>query len=115
MQNPKYHMHRKSDGRFHIRFVDSEDNTVLTAGSFASRLDCEAVMQSMRNNSRFEARFERAETTGHRFYFHLVAVDGIIVGTSPHYDTEPQRERALAVVRDFGPTAPLEELDEVAS
>ena len=115
MRNPKYHVHRKGDGRFHLKLIDSEGDTVLVAGSFPSRLDCETALQSMRNNSRFEARYRRAETTSHRFYFDLTGVDGIVVGTSPHYDSESKRERAIAGIRDFGPTAPLKESSETST
>lgn len=112
MQTPKYLLRSKDGERFHLKLIDSEGTTVVIARSFPTRMDCEATLQSMRDSSKCPERFERAETGNQRFYFHLVASDGEVVGTSPHFETESEREHAIAILLKFGAEAPLAETSE---
>ncbi len=115
MNSPEYHTYCKSDNRHHLRMVDGEGKILLATGSFASQKECEAALESIRTNSQSDDLFDRVEVEPDRFCFHLMQPDGIVVGTSPHFDSHLNRERAIAQVRYFGADARLRELDEPPS
>ena len=67
-------------------------------------------IESVRENSQHDQRFERKQSKNAKHYFNLKATNGQIIGTSELYEASSGMENGIASVKTNAPKAPVEEV-----
>lgn len=110
VKNPKYQMYKGGKGKFFFRLRARNGQIILRSQGYSGKAGCRNGMESVRKNSGEDARYERRETRGGKFYFNLLAKNKQVIGTSEMYKTQVARDNGIASVKTNGPKANVEEV-----
>jgi uncharacterized protein len=103
--NGKYTVSLVGTSEYHWGLTARNAQTMLTSKIYAAKAGAETGIETCRENSANEARYERVGANDSRYYFLLRAADGEIIGTSETYHTLHAREQAIALCKECGPLA----------
>ena len=100
------------DAKTEYRFLLKAGNgqTILASEGYASKAGCMNGIESVRENSQHDQRFERKQSKNAKHYFNLKATNGQIIGTSELYEASSGMENGIASVKTNAPKAPIEEV-----
>ncbi|MCB9352508.1 MAG: YegP family protein [Lewinellaceae bacterium] len=115
MNKGKYQLFKsEKDNQFYWRLRASNQEIILQSEGYQTKQGAEAGIESVRENSPFDDRYQRLDAKNGQFYFVLKALNGKVIGVSETYITKAAREKGIAAVKREGPGAPVEDLTQKA-
>jgi len=109
MTNPKYLKYKDSAGQFRFNLKAGNGERILHSESYVSSSGCDNGIESVRENSPFDERYDKRTATNGQYYFVLKARNGEIIGTSETYTTTSARDNGIDSVKKVGPSAPVDD------
>ena len=102
---------KKSDAvePFSFRFTDNDGKVILKSENYKARKSALNGIESVKKNATSEKRYEIKTAKNGKFYFNLKATNGQVIGTSPMFESEADRQSAIALL---GSDAASAELDD---
>lgn len=104
----KFEMYTDAAGEYRFRLKAGNGETILSSEGYSSKSWCENGVESVRKNSQEDERFEIMESTSGKFYFHLLAGNGQVIGVSQMYTSEDSAENGIESVMRNAPGAEIE-------
>lgn len=105
----KFEIYTDKAGEFRFRLKAGNGQTILASEGYSNKAGCENGIDSVRENSQNDARFERKETSNGGFRFNLKAGNGQVIGTSETYTTSAACENGVDSVAKNAPDAEIVE------
>lgn len=106
----KFVISKRSNGEFQFNLKASNGQVILTSEGYKAKASCLNGIESVKNNSGNDSRFERKTSKNNKFYFTLKSGNGQIVGMSEMYDTSAACENGVQSVMKNAPDAIIEEV-----
>lgn len=98
----RYHIERSSNGMYRFVLRAPNAKTILVSELFESRSAVKsAIQQAMMSVRKIEA-FRKLQSSSGKWYFHLVAANGSILGSSELYASKTSLERGVDEVIEYG-------------
>ncbi|HET8753922.1 MAG TPA: YegP family protein [Salinimicrobium sp.] len=105
----KFEIKKDNAGEFRFNLKSGNGQVILSSEGYKAKPSCINGIESVRNNSQADERFERKQTpTGHKF--NLKSSNGQIVGTSEVYTTSTAMEKGILSVTKNAPAATVNDL-----
>lgn len=105
----KYDLHRGGTNQFHWDLKSANGERILSSELYNSKASAENGIQSCRENSPLEQRYERLTSKDAKPYFLLKAANGLTIGASETYSSAAARDNGIAACKRDGPTARTED------
>ncbi len=104
----KFEIYTDKAGEFRFRLKAGNGQIILASEGYSSKDGCENGIESVRENSQIDSRFERKETsTGCKFT--LKAGNGQAIGESEVYTSDSACENGIESVAKNAPDAEIVE------
>ena len=103
----KFELNSSSNGKFFFNLKAANGQVILSSEMYDSRGGAENGIESVRNNSGDEARYERRTSSKGDPYFVLKAANGQEIGRSEMYSSPQAMENGIESVKTNGPGAPI--------
>ena len=101
---------KKSEARepFSWTFQDN-GKSILRSENYKEKRNAVNGIESVKKNCENDGRYELKTSSNGKFFFNLKAANGQIIGTSPMFASEADRQAAIAALKSKGPSATVEE------
>jgi len=109
MENPKFVAFKGNDDQFYFRLQAENGEPILASEGYESSGGWENGIESVKENSPLDERYERKTSTNDKPYFVLKAANGEPIGRSEMYESEASRETGINAVKRVAPIAPTED------
>lgn len=96
-----------TDGQFRFALKGDHAQTLLASELYRSKDSAQGGIASVQKNCGSDARYEKKVATNGKFFFNLKAANNQVIGTSPMYASEQDRDAAISAVKANGATAPV--------
>ena len=96
----KFVISQRANGDYQFNLKATNGQVILTSQGYAAKTSCTAGIESVRNNSKEDGRFERLTASNGKFYFNLKATNGQVVGSSQMYESEASRDNGIESVKN---------------
>ena len=106
----KFELFKDKAGEFRFRLKAANGEIILASEGYKARAGAENGIESVRENSQNEARFERKKTKSGEYMFNLIASNGQVIGTSESYTSTSGRDNGIASVMNNAPGASVLDL-----
>ncbi len=106
----KFVITTRKNGEFQFNLKASNGQVILTSEGYSTKSACENGINSVKQNSEEDARFDRKTASNGKPYFNLKASNGQIIGTSEMYESETARDKGIDSVKNNAPQASVEDL-----
>jgi len=104
-----YYDLKRSGDQYMFNLKAGNHETILTGERYASKAGAEGGIESVRQNSSIDARYQRKTAKDGSPYFTLTAANGQVIGHSEMYSSTGARDNGIASVKANGPTAPTKD------
>ena len=105
----KFEIKKDKAGEFRFNLKAGNGQIILSSEGYKAKTSCMNGIESVRQNSQIDERFERKETnTGHKF--NLKSSNGQIVGVSEVYTTTSAMENGVSSVKKNSPDASIDDM-----
>ena len=98
----KFIITKRTNGEFQFNLTAKNGQTILNSEGYKTKLNCEKGIESVKNNSQDDSKFDRKTASNGKFYFNLKATNGQIIGTSQMYESEASRDHGIISVKSNG-------------
>jgi uncharacterized protein YegP (UPF0339 family) len=105
----KFIITKRKDGEFQFNLNASNGQTILTSEGYKTKASCENGIESVKNNSKDDSKFEKKESSNGKSYFNLKASNGQIIGTSQMYESVASRDNGISSVQNNATDAVIED------
>ena len=105
----KFTISKGRNAKYYFNLKGPNGEIILASQGYAGRDGCRKGIESVRTNSRVQARFEAKTSKRGQSYFVLKAKNGQVVGQSQMYKTERSCTKGMQSVRKNARTAKLAE------
>ena len=95
----KFEINTDKAGKFRFNLKAENGQVILSSQGYTSKAGCENGIDSVKTNSKDDARFERKISKSEQPYFDLMATNGQVIGTSQMYSSESAMENGIASVK----------------
>jgi len=106
----KFEVYQDTKNEYRFRLKAGNGQTILASEGYTTKAGCMNGIESVRENSQHDQRFERKQSKNAKHYFNLKATNGQIIGTSELYEASSGMENGIASVKTNAPKAPVEEV-----
>lgn len=106
----KFEIYEDRGGEFRFRLKAANGQNILASEGYKAKTGCTNGIESVRNNSQDDSRYERLESTSGKPYFNLKASNGQVIGTSEMYSSFSAMENGIASVMKNAPGAAVDDL-----
>jgi len=89
---------RNSD-QFWFNLKSANHEIVLASEGYVTSAGRDNGIESVRNNSQLDSRYERLISSDNKYYFVLKAANGEIIGKSETYNTSASRDAGIETVK----------------
>lgn len=110
MDYPKFQITKGGDGQFYFHLFAENARNILDSEAYTTKASCSHGIESVKENSAHDDRFDRKTADNGEFYFVLVAGNGEAIGKSEMYSTAQARDKGIASVQNNAPAAGIEDL-----
>lgn len=107
----KFEVYTDKAGEYRFRLKAGNGQNILASEGYSSKAGCENGIESVRENSQDEDRFEVNETSNGGYRFNLKAGNGQVIGTSQTYESESGCANGIESVMKNAPEAEVVEVD----
>ncbi|HAD15096.1 MAG TPA: hypothetical protein DCF33_21950 [Saprospirales bacterium] len=109
----KFVISTRSNGEFQFNLKAGNGQVILSSEGYSAKAACMNGVDSVRNNSGDDNRYDRKESSNGKFYFNLKAGNGQVIGSSQMYESEAGRDNGIESVKTNAPDATVD--DETAA
>jgi uncharacterized protein len=106
----KFTINTRKNGEFQFQLKAGNGQIILSSEGYSSKTSCQAGIDSVKNNSEDDGKYDRKTSANNKFYFNLKATNGQVIGTSEMYESETARENGISSVKTNAPDATVEDL-----
>lgn len=106
----KFTIFKGSNGNYYFNLKASNGEKVLSSEGYTSKIACQNGIDSVKENSQYDSRYEKKISINSKYFFVLKASNGQTIGTSEMYETSFSRDNGIAVVKKIAPSAVVEDL-----
>ena len=92
--------------KHYFRLRDNSGQILLTSQGYRTGQGCENGIDSVKKNVLLTDRFEQKMAADGRFYFVLLAGNHQVIAVSQMFDSEEERQTAIAAVTETAVAAP---------
>lgn len=100
------------DEQFYWNLMAPNNKIILQSEGYKNKQGAENGIESVRENSPIDGRYERLDSKDDKYYFVLKAKNGEPIGHSETYEKKANREKGIEAVKRYAPEAPVEDLTE---
>jgi len=100
-----FELSKAADGQFRFVLKGDKSQTLLASELYRSKDSAQGGIASVQKNCGSDAHYEKKVATNGKFFFNLKAANSQVIGTSPMYASEPERDAGLAAAKASGVTA----------
>lgn len=98
-----------ANNQFYFNLKADNGQTLLSSEGYSSKASCANGIDSVKENSADDKKFDRQESTNGKYYFRLKSGNGQVIGTSGMYESEASRDNGIESVKSNAPNASVEE------
>ena len=109
MKNPKFQIFQGSKGQYYFRLRAGNGEPVLASEGYTSKSGAKNGIESVKKNSRNDARYERKVAKNGQFFFNLEAGNSEIIGKSEMYKSKRSRDQGIDVIKRIAGKAPVDD------
>lgn len=106
----KFTIFKGINGNYYFNLKASNGEKVLSSEGYLNKISCQNGIASVKENSKYDSRYEKKTSINSKFYFVLKASNGLVIGTSELYETSYGRDIGITVFKREAPTAWVEDL-----
>ncbi|MEO8204288.1 MAG: YegP family protein [Betaproteobacteria bacterium] len=99
-----FEVHKSKDDKFVFNLKAANNEVILTGQTYSSKQHALDGIESVRQNSTEDARYERKTSTASEPFFVLSGANGIVIGSSQMYSSTDAMEGGIASVKANGQT-----------
>ena len=99
----------EKNGEYYFNLKAGNHETILQSEGYKAKSSAENGIESVKNNSQSDDRFERKVAKNGQHYFSLNATNGQSIGRSEMYTTKASMENGIASVMKNAPDAEVKE------
>ncbi len=101
---------KKSDAKEPFSWTFQDDGkSILRSENYKEKRSAVNGIESVKKNCDNDARYELKTSSNGKFFFNLKAANGQIIGTSPMFASEADRQAAIDALKSKGASATVEE------
>lgn len=104
-----FELGKSSDGQFRFVLKEGNGRTLLSSELYKEKASARGGIESVQKNCGNDARYEKKTASNGKFHFNLKASNGQVIGTSPMYATEADRDNGIAAVKAAGVSTEVKE------
>ena len=93
---------------FSFVFLNSQGKTLLKSENYKAKDSALNGITSVKKNCPNDTRYDLKESKNGKFFFNIKAANGQIIGTSPLFSTQSERDTAIGQLKGEGAKATLE-------
>ncbi|ALM20318.1 hypothetical protein JCM19294_967 [Nonlabens tegetincola] len=105
----KFETYKDSSGQHRFRLKAANGQNILASEAYTSKAGCLNGIESVRENSQIDSRYDRKKSSNGKHYFNLKASNGQVIGTSEIYEGSSGVETGIKSVMNNAPKAPVVE------
>lgn len=98
-----------SNGQFRFTLKAGNGEKILSSETYTAKANCMAGVESVRNNSQIDERYEKKTAADGSPYFVLKAANSQVIGTSETYSSTSSRDAGIEAVKKNAPGADVVE------
>ncbi|WP_144281339.1 YegP family protein [Chryseobacterium echinoideorum] len=106
----KFVITQRVNNEYQFNLKAGNGEIILMSEGYAQKSSCLKGIESVKNNSQDDSRYDRRMAVNNKDYFVLKARNGEIIGKSQYYSSISAMETGIASVKNNAPTA--ETVDE---
>lgn len=106
----KYELKKSSNDQYFFNLKAGNGEIILTSEMYKAKASAENGINSVKENSSNNDRYERSEAANGEPYFVLKAGNGEIIGKSETYSSKDAMENGIESVKTNGPKAEIKDL-----
>ncbi len=103
----QYILRKSSNDQYYFSLTAANNEKILASEQYTSKSGALNGIQSVKENSPVDARYEKLTASNGQFYFRLRAANNQTIGTSEMYGSQQARDNGIEAVKRAGPTAAL--------
>jgi uncharacterized protein YegP (UPF0339 family) len=96
---------KAADGQFRFALKGDQGQALLLSELYRAKDSAQGGIGSVQKNCGSDGHYEKKVAANGKFFFNLRAANNQVIGTSPMYATEQDRDAAIAAVKASGGTA----------
>ncbi|WP_407402514.1 YegP family protein [Chryseobacterium sp.] len=100
---------RRKEGEYLFSFKDKYGETILTSEIYPSTICCKNAVQSAKNSSLDENKFEVKSNSSDQFHFYLKSNCGEIIGKSPYFKTKQSLQSGIEYMKRIAGDSSVEQ------
>lgn len=105
----KFVITKRTNGEFQFSLKAGNGQVILASEGYTSRGACVRGIESVKNNSQHDNKFQKLEARNGKLYFNLKANNGQIIGTSQMYESIASRDNGIESVKANAPEAVIDD------
>ena len=109
MQNPKMVLFKGTDNQYYFRLQAPNGEPILQSEGYTSKAGAENGIESVKENSSTDKRYNRMKSKDGKFYFNLKAANNEIIGTSEMYNSDNALEKGIKSVKKNAAVATIDD------
>jgi uncharacterized protein YegP (UPF0339 family) len=98
-----------ANGQYYFSLKADNGQKILAGEGYTSKSACTNGIDSVKNNSKDDSKYDKKESGNGKYYFNLKASNGQIIGTSEMYESVSSRDGGIAAVKSNAPGAKVED------
>ncbi len=106
----KYELKTIANGQFMFNLKAGNGEIILTSEFYKAKASAENGINSVKENSADDARYDRLKSSAGQPYFTLKAGNGEVIGRSEMYSSESARDNGIESVKKNGPVAEINDI-----
>ncbi len=109
MKNPKFQIFQGKGGQYYFRLRAGNGEPILASEGYTTKSGAKNGIESVKNNSRNDGRYDRQIAKNGQFFFNLVAGNSEIIGKSEMYKSKRSRDHGTDVIKSIASSAPIDD------
>lgn len=105
-----FEVYKDKAGEYRFRLKASNGETVLSSEGYSAKAGAMNGIESVKENSKMDERFESYEDRSGKYRFRLKAANGQIIGTSEGYESEASCMAGIESVQRWAEEAEIKEV-----
>ncbi len=104
-----FELNKSSDGQYRFVLKGAAGENLLSSELYKEKASAKNGVASVQSNCGNDNRYEKKSAANGKQYFNLKAANGQVIGTSPMYATEADRDAAIQALKTAGATTALKD------
>lgn len=104
-----FELSKANDGQFRFTLKGLDAQTLLVSELYRAKDSAQGGIASVQKSCGSDARYEKKVAANGKFFFNLKAANNQVIGTSPMYASEQERDAAMAAVKGGAAAATVRE------